>query len=54
MADDNKWVEITHPKIDADPARVTRKAYETVYKDKGWKLASGSTSTASTTTKKES
>lgn len=41
MADD-KWVFITHPKVDADPARVTRDAYENCWKARGWKLATKS------------
>lgn len=39
MADD-KWVWMTHPKVQGDPARVTRDAYELLWKDKGWKLLS--------------
>ena len=43
VPDDIKWVEMTHPKIKADPARVTRKAFDDVWDDKGWKLASNTT-----------
>ena len=33
-----EWVEITHPDLDAPPARVTRKAFEEVHKKKGFVL----------------
>lgn len=39
MADD-KWVFIEHPDVKGDPARVTRDAYELLWKSKGWRLAS--------------
>lgn len=41
MADD-KWVFITHPKVEGDPARVTRDAFENTWKALGWKQASKS------------
>lgn len=33
------WVLIEHPKTDGEPVRVTRKAYELVWKPKGFRLA---------------
>ena len=33
-----EWVEITHPDLDAPPARVTRKAFEDVHRKKGFLL----------------
>jgi hypothetical protein len=33
-----EWVEITHPDLDAPPARVTRQAFEEVWKAKGFVL----------------
>lgn len=38
MADD-KWVYMTHPKVEGDPVRVTRDAFDNLWSDKGWKLA---------------
>lgn len=39
MAEQDKWVYMSHSKIEADPVRVTRKAFENVWSDKGWKLS---------------
>ena len=36
----DKWVFIEHPKVNGDPARVTRDAFENKWKGLGWKLAS--------------
>jgi len=32
------WVLIEHPKLDGPPARVTRRAYDRVWKAKGFRL----------------
>ena len=49
MADQkSEWVLMTHPKIKADPARVTRKAFDNVYKDKGWSVESDAPAPAAT------
>lgn len=39
MPDPNEFVRMTHPSIDTVSGQVTREAFEDVYKDKGWKLA---------------
>ena len=37
-----EWVRIKHPdQPDAPPARVSKKAWDWVYKPKGWKLVKG-------------
>lgn len=64
MAEEKKWVYMSHPDIKADPVRVTRKAFDDVWSGKGWKLSTkkeveaapdASLAKASTTsTKKES
>lgn len=33
-----EWVEMTHPKVGDAKGPVTRRAYEMVWKDKGWKI----------------
>lgn len=47
------FIDIEHPKTDGT-ARVTERAFENVWKDKGWKKSSSKSSTSTTTTKKGS
>ena len=33
---DQEWVEMTHPDVGDAPNRVTRKAFDLMWADKGW------------------
>lgn len=55
MAEQDKWVYMSHSDVKADPARVTRKAFKDVWEPKGWKLSKeADVKASSSTTKKES
>lgn len=48
-----QWVSMKHPKIEAEPNRVTLAAFEKVWKPKGWTLHQEPTTTSSTTSTKK-